>query len=108
MKAFQIESFKDLLLLVLFLLISFAISLGVPSLVTWVTWNGVVGDILEGPYIAFWQAIILTAALLLTLYQIIKPEIIFEVHHLDDTTPDEKLSEKQKRIKKLKDKKQDS
>ena len=108
MKAFKIEGFKDVILFCLFVLFSLSIIIGVPSLITWVAWNGVIGDLLDGPYIAFWQAILLTLAVLLTIYQLMRPEIIFEVHHVEDNGADDKLTESQKRIKKLKNKKQDS
>jgi hypothetical protein len=85
MKAFHIKHWRDAVMVSAFLLLSLSLILGVPTLITWVSWNALVGDVMNGPYIVFWQAVILTLAFYVLLYLVLRPEIHFELTQVDDS-----------------------
>jgi hypothetical protein len=89
MKAFHIDGIRDLIIFCLFVLVAMGLVLGLPTAFVWVAWNGIVGDVAGGPYIALWQAVILTAALFVLFYIVARPDIQFEIKHTDspDDTP---------------------
>ena len=90
-KAFEIEGIQDLIVFCLFIVVSVALIVGLPTAFVWVTWNGVVGDMIHGPYIAFWQALILTLALFVLFYLVAKPEIHLEIKKVDGSEEADKL-----------------
>ena len=84
MKAFHIDGIRDLIVFCVFVLIAMSIIIGLPTAFVWVSWNGIVGDIINGPYIALWQAVILTMALFILFYLVARPEIQFDIKRTDD------------------------
>ena len=80
MSAFEVKNFRDLLMLLGLVLFVLAVAIGLPTAFTWITWNALVGDLFQGPYIAFVEAIPLALFGYVVLLLISRPEIKFEVH----------------------------
>jgi len=97
MKAIEIRGFFGLLLFIAMAIVTVILAITIPSTVTWVTWNAIIGELFRGPMIHFWQAIILTAILGIAVKLIFQPQINFQFKRV--SSPEE-LEELRKRYDK--------
>ncbi|MCA9807191.1 MAG: hypothetical protein KC476_04475 [Cyanobacteria bacterium HKST-UBA06] len=84
MKFYEIKGFWGLAHFIVMAALVLSCLTLVPILLTMVTWNAVMGDLLEGPTIGFWQAALLAAALMLGAHMVFKPEIEFKFYREED------------------------
>lgn len=87
MKLFEIKGFWGLTNFILLAALILALVTLIPISLTLVAWNALIGEVLEGPMIDFWQAAILTAAMALGAHLVFKPHIEFQIKRaasLDD------------------------
>ena len=79
MRTVEIKGFRGLLAFVAIALLVGSMAVAIPVSVVWVTWNAMIGELLHGPMLAFWQAIVLTAILAITYKLLFQPQISLQV-----------------------------
>jgi hypothetical protein len=97
MKAVEIRGFFGMVLFIAMALGTLILAITIPSTVTWVTWNAIIGELFRGPMIHFWQAIILTTIIGIVVKLIFQPQINFQFKRV---TSAEELEELRKRYDK--------
>lgn len=79
MRTFEIKGFWGFVLFTIVSLFLISIAVAIPVSVTWVTWNALVGEVMKGPMIEFWQAAILTAAFGVLFKIVFQPKICLNI-----------------------------
>jgi hypothetical protein len=80
MQAIEFKGFWGLLALLLIALLAVAFIVLVPSVLATVAWNALIFETFKGPEIDLLQGGLLWLALMLALYSVLQPEVVFEMH----------------------------
>ena len=91
MNAFEIKNWQQLVVLVFMTVLLLLTLIGLPNLMTWISWNALVGDLFNGPYISFVQALPLTLSFFGFLYLSVRPQIQLEIHKANSSEEAEVL-----------------
>lgn len=87
MKTFEIKGFWGFIIFTVVSLVVLSLAVTIPISISWVTWNAIIGEVLHGPMIEFWQAAILTAAIAVACQIVFQPQISVNVKRVK--SPDE-------------------
>jgi len=83
MKTIEVKGFWGILAFVIAMLVTVALLLLVPSLVVWVSWNALVGEMMHGPMFSFIQAVLFTAILFVLNQIVFRPQWNLELRKTD-------------------------
>lgn len=84
MRVFQIKGFSGFLMFFLAMLGVVSVFILLPTAFVMVFWNALVFETMRGPEINLGQAALLWAALLLTLYLVLKPQFSLQFKRVSD------------------------
>src|SRR5689334_22074198 len=79
MKMVEIKGFWGFISFACMGLLMLGVAVVLPVSFIWVAWNAFVGEMFHGPMIAFWQAMILTASIAVSLIIIFQRQVSFQI-----------------------------